>query len=59
MVMGKNITITETQKEEFEKITRPLIKWLNDNYHPYVTVIANGSHAELTEGVYYFPTEEQ
>ena len=40
--------IDEIQQKEFEEITRPLIKWLNDNC----------SHAELLEGVYSFYTEK-
>lgn len=50
--------LSEEQREEFEKVARPLIKWLNDNCHPHVTVIADCSHAELSEGVNSFRTED-
>ena len=50
--------LNEDQKKEFEKAVRPLIKWLNDNCHPHVTVVADCSHAELSEGVNSFATED-
>ena len=50
--------LSEEQKKEFEAIVRPLIKWLNDNCHPHVTVVADCSHAELSEGVNSFATED-
>ena len=49
---------TSGQQKEFEKITRPLIKWLNDNCHPHVHVVIDNSTAELSEGVCVFRTEE-
>ncbi|MFQ5771978.1 MAG: hypothetical protein ACE5HX_15695 [bacterium] len=33
------------------KLTEPLIKHLNDNYHPYVTVIVTPTSVELLEGI--------
>jgi len=50
--------LTAIQREEFRQVTRPLIKWLNDNCHPHVTVVADGNHAGLSEGVYNFRTED-
>ncbi|MCK4821699.1 hypothetical protein KA005_38390 [bacterium] len=50
--------LSEEQRKEFEKTVRPLIKWLNNNCHPHVTVIVDCSHAELTEGVNSFRTED-
>jgi len=35
----------------FEEAARPLIKWLNENYHPHVTVIVTPTSAELLEGL--------
>lgn len=43
--------LTEAQKNEFEEVTRPVIKWLNDNCHPHHNVIVSPTHAELSEGV--------
>lgn len=41
---------TEEQREEFKKLTEPVMKWLCDNFHPHVTVIIEPSRAELLEG---------
>lgn len=35
---------------EFEDVTRPVIKYLCDNYHPHVTVVITPTSAELLEG---------
>lgn len=46
---------TEKSKQQlpdgFEEVVRPVIKWLNDNYHPHVTVIITPTNAELVEGI--------
>ena len=39
------------QREEFEKACKPLIKFLNDNCHPHITVVVDCIRAELSEGV--------
>ena len=52
------LKLNEKQRKEFEEVTRPVIKFLNDNCHPHVTVIISPTHAELTEGVCSFPTED-
>jgi len=49
---------TKEQRAEFEKVTRPVIKWLNDNCHPHITVIIDVSSAELHEGVCRIYTED-
>ena len=48
----ERMKLSKTQPaEDFEEIVRPVIKWLNDNYHPHVTVIITPTGAELVEGV--------
>lgn len=42
---------TKEQTAEFEKVARPMIKFLNDNCHPHVSVIVTPTNAELLEGV--------
>lgn len=37
--------------KEFEKLSQPLIGFINTNYHPHCTAIIDSSHAELTEGL--------
>ena len=44
--------LNEQQRIEFEKVSRPLIKWLNENCHPHVIALIEPGRAELTEGVY-------
>jgi len=39
------------KSKELEELSRPLIKWLCDNYHPHVTVIITPTSAELSEGI--------
>lgn len=50
--------MTEEQRQEFEKVLRPLIKFLNDNYHPHVTVVVDCKRAELFEGLCSFITDD-
>ena len=52
------MTLTEQQREDFEAVTRPVIKWLNENCHPHVTVIISPAMAELNEGVFAYPTTD-
>ena len=42
---------TKQQQEQFEAVTRPVIKFLNDNCHPHVSVVVTPTNAELLEGV--------
>jgi len=48
----------KTKQEEFERATSKLIKFLNDNCHPHVSVIVTPTGAELLEGFCSFITEE-
>jgi len=42
---------TKEQRDEFENLARPVIKFLNDNCHPHVSVIITPTNAELLEGI--------
>lgn len=46
------MSLTKQQREEFNKKVRPVIKWLNENYHPHVHVIITPTNAELSVGEY-------
>lgn len=46
------------KQEEFEKLAKPLIKWLNDNMHPHAKVIIETGRAEVIEGYYGFTTDK-
>lgn len=50
--------LTKKQIEEFEGISKPMIKWLNDNCHPHVTIIVDNSSSELVEGITSLVTQE-
>jgi hypothetical protein len=50
--------LNKEQMENFEMVTRPVIKWLNDNCHPHVVAIVDCGRAELAEGIYSFPTTD-
>jgi hypothetical protein len=41
--------LTKEQRDEFENAARPLIKFLAEGFHPYVTVITNSGSAEILE----------
>ena len=43
---------------EFQELCKPLIKWLNENYHPHVAITITPSSAELSEGLFSFPCTE-
>jgi stringent starvation protein B len=43
--------VTQEQQKEFEQVVRPIIKWLNENCHPHVSVRVDCSSAELSEGI--------
>lgn len=45
------MTFSKEQVSEFEALSRPLIKFLNDNCHPHVTVILTADSSEICEGV--------
>ena len=47
--------ITKAQQDELLECGRPLIKWLNDNCHPYVTVFVDRNSIVLLEGVARIP----
>lgn len=44
--------------EEFEKLARPLIKYLSENHHPHTKIIIDSVSAEMVEGITAFNTNE-
>lgn len=48
----------KAKQYEFETITKPVIKWLNDNGHPHMKAIVDQTSAELVEGLCSVYTEE-
>ena len=47
--------LTDEQRTTFEEAGRPLIKWLNDNFHPHVTVIVDPTGMEIFEAACFIP----
>lgn len=33
--------------EEFDELTKPIIKWLNEHHHPHTCVLIDNSSAQL------------
>lgn len=50
--------MNKAQQQEFESLSKPLIKWLNDNCHPHHTIIITPTDAELLEGSMAIHTTE-
>jgi len=43
--------LTKLQIQELREAAIPLMKWLEENCHPHVTVIVDSERAELVEGL--------
>ncbi len=44
-------TKAKKTREDLKKASEPLMKFINDNFHPYVTVIVTPTSVELLEGI--------
>lgn len=49
-------TASPKQFKELEKLSRPLIEFLNNNFHPHTKIIIETDSAELVEGICAFKT---
>jgi len=43
------MVLTKEQIEELEIVSKPLMKFLSDNFHPHVKVIVESNSAEILE----------
>ena len=50
--------MNEENRQKFEELARPLIKFLNDHGHPHMQVIVTTDHAEIVEGICAFSTDD-
>lgn len=50
--------MTEEQKAEFERLSREMMKWMNENCHPHMTVIIDHTTAQLVSSEVAFTTHE-
>jgi len=46
------------EKQTFEQVVKPLMKWLSENKNPHTTAIVTSNVAELVEGVEVVNTDE-
>ena len=49
-------SVSTQARQEFERIAREMIAWLNDNMHPHTAVLITPTHAELLVGELGFET---
>lgn len=43
---------TQEQKAaEFNELVKPLMKWMDKNFHPHIKIIITSLNAEIVEGV--------
>ena len=45
------MSLSETQRTEFEIVAKAMMRFLNETCHPHVSVIITPTNAELLEGV--------
>lgn len=50
--------IPPEQQKSFEEAAKPLIQWLNENWHPHACVFVTCTSAEVLEGQAIFNTDE-
>jgi len=50
--------MSEEKINELTELAKPMIKYLNDNHHPHVTVIITPTSVELLEGIMSNPNIE-
>ena len=52
------MVLNKDQFDELLEVSRPLIKWINENCHPHCSAMVDCSRVELVEGVATNSTEE-
>jgi len=50
--------MTKEQIEKFQELSKPLMKYLCDEFHPHVSVIITPTTAEISSGSHSFQTSE-
>jgi hypothetical protein len=43
--------ISDKQRAELEILAKPLMKWMEDNFHPHVKIVMDTMGMELLEGI--------
>jgi hypothetical protein len=50
--------LTEYQRKEFENLSKPLIKFIVDNFDPHTIIIVECDGSQIKTGEYGFHTAE-
>lgn len=50
--------MNEENRQKFEELCRPLIKFINQHGHPHMHVVVTSDSAELSEGLCAFYTDD-
>jgi hypothetical protein len=50
--------LTEEEKVSFDKITKPLIKYMAKTFHPHCTIVITNNSAEILESSRKIVTDE-
>ena len=50
--------LTNEQIEEFNELSKPLVKVINENLHPHAIAIISPDRADIFEGLYGVPIRE-
>jgi hypothetical protein len=50
--------MTEKDRKKFEKLSKPLIKFINDKFNPHTKIIIDCDSAEIVVGEASFRTDE-
>ena len=53
---GMRMILKDKQCKDFEEAMRPLIKYMNENFHPHTKIVIDSGRAELYESVNCFRT---
>jgi hypothetical protein len=43
--------LTEEKRKEFYEVMKPIMEYMDKNFHPHCTIIVTSNNAELLEGV--------
>ena len=45
------MVLTKEQYKQLEEVTKPVIEWLDNNFHPHTSIVITNTYAELIEGI--------
>lgn len=50
--------LLQKERNEFEELVKPLMKWMAENLHPHTKIIIEANSAVLVEGILAVSTNE-